>query len=161
MWTVFLFIGPFLAYQLESLCGLGRFRFAFPGQLFIAASIFVLGWIIAWASAYFMVMYGEGTPLPIDATHKLVIVGPYRYIRNPMAFSSLVQGAAVGLGAGSPLILAYIAVGALLWNYLARPWEEADLAGKFGAEYLAYQNEVRCWAPRLRPYSPDSHVTAS
>ncbi|RYG67912.1 isoprenylcysteine carboxylmethyltransferase family protein, partial [bacterium] len=161
MCFVFLLTGPYLAFEIESLLQLDRLRFTFPGQLAFSILLFMLGGTIAGMSAYFMVMNGDGTPLPTDSTRKLVVVGPYRYVRNPMAFASLVQGAAVGMGAGSPLILLYILVGVLMWNYLARPWEEADLLRKFGAEYEEYRRQVRCWAPRLRPYSPDSHVTAS
>jgi len=50
--------------------------------------------------------------------------------------------------------LAYVACGAVLWNFLARPWEERDLEFQFGEHYRAYKRAVRCWLPRLRPYAP-------
>jgi protein-S-isoprenylcysteine O-methyltransferase Ste14 len=53
---------------------------------------------------------------------------------------------------GSPLVLLYIVFGILLWNYVARPWEEFDLERRFGAPYIAYRNAVRCWIPRRRAY---------
>ncbi|HEX9998730.1 MAG TPA: isoprenylcysteine carboxylmethyltransferase family protein [Abditibacterium sp.] len=159
MWVVFLSIGPFVTFQIEEFFGLDRFRFAFQFQILLGVTLFIGGWIVAWASAYFMVTRGDGTPLPVDATRRLVVVGPYRYVRNPMAFASLCQGAAIGLMAGSPLILVYIAVGALMWNYGARPWEEHDLEAKFGADYAHYKREVRCWTPRLRPYSPPDSIS--
>lgn len=152
MWAIFLGAGPWMAYRLESWLGFDRFRFDFP--LALAVALFGAGWIVAWLSAYFIVTRGDGTPLPLDATNALVIAGPYRWVRNPMAFASLLQGAAIGLGAGSPLVLLYVLVGALMWNYGARPWEEADLEAKFGAPYARYKGEVSCWLPRLRPHSP-------
>jgi protein-S-isoprenylcysteine O-methyltransferase Ste14 len=153
MWTVFLAVGPLVVFWIEEWLGWDRFRFHFDGQTLAGAIVFVLGWIVAWTSAYFMVTRGEGTPLPIDSPNKLVIEGPYRFVRNPMAFGSLWQGAAIGLISGSPLVLVYIWVGAVLWNYTARLWEEFDLEQKFGAEYARYKREVRCWWPRLSPYS--------
>ncbi|HEX8463465.1 MAG TPA: isoprenylcysteine carboxylmethyltransferase family protein [Abditibacterium sp.] len=153
MWTVFLAIGPLIAFAIEDFTGLVRFRFAWRGQTLIGAVLFLLGWLIAWTSAYFMVTRGDGTPLPVDSTRKLVVAGPYRWVRNPMAFASLAQGGAIGLIAGSPLVLAYIFAGAWMWNHLARPWEEHDLERKFGAEYARYKREVRCWIPRFKPYS--------
>ncbi len=70
-----------------------------------------------------------------------------------MACASLIQGVAVGLALGSPLVLVYVLCGALAWNFGARPWEEADMEARFGEEFQRYTNAVRCWIPRLRPYS--------
>ena len=152
MWTVFLAVGPLLVFWVEEWLEWDRFRFHFEGQTWVGALLFCVGWAVAWTSAYFMVTRGDGTPLPVDSPNKLVIAGPYRFVRNPMAFASLCQGGAIGLMSGSPLVLLYIWVGALMWNYGARPWEEFDLEQKFGAEYARYKNEVRCWWPRCTPY---------
>lgn len=98
-----------------------------------------------------MAVAGEGTPLPADSPRKLIIVGQYRYVRNPMAMSSLMQGLCVALWLNSPLVAGYVVAGALLWNFLARPWEEADLKRRFGEPFRLYRREVRCWWPRLLP----------
>lgn len=148
MWLVFLGAGPFVVCTVETWLGLPRFRFPF----WLAALLFLAGGVIANVSAYYLVKIGRGTPLPVDATNELVVAGPYRWIRNPMAFASLFQGFAIGLALGSPLTLVYIYVGGLMWNYLARPWEELDLERKFGESYCRYKREVKCWVPRLRPY---------
>lgn len=158
MWTTFLAIGPLIAFGIEDFTGLDRFLFNFAFQTLCGALLFTLGWILAWTSAYFMVTRGEGTSLPIDATRRLVIAGPYRAVRNPMACGSLLQGATIGIIAGPPLVLTYIAVGARLWNFMARPWEEHDLERKFGADYAHYKRRVRCWTPRFRLYQPAHHV---
>ena len=152
MWLIFLVIGPLLIWNLENVTGLMRWRVAFWGQREIAALLFFLGWMLAWCSAYFLVTRGEGTPLPAAAPCRLVIVGPYRYVRNPMAMASLGQGLSIALFFGSPLMLAYILVGIVMWNYLARPWEEYDLERRFGADYRHYKSAVRCWIPRHSPY---------
>ena len=153
MWTAFLLIGPLVAWQIESWLlarGWPLSRFAPP--IVVAVALFIFGWIVAWWSAWVLVRWGDGTPLPLDSTNKLVVRGPYRWVRNPMAASSLLQGAAIGLGAGSPLILIYIVAGAWIWNVLARPWEEADMRARFGADFDRYQKSVRCWWPRFAPY---------
>ena len=51
----------------------------------------------------------------------------------------MLQGAALGVWFGSPLILIYVIAGALSWNFAARPWEEADLRARFGADYERYR----------------------
>ncbi|MFK0401011.1 methyltransferase family protein [Microbacterium sp. NPDC090225] len=110
--------------------------------LFLAAT--VLG---IW-SAVTMSMLGEGTPLPSEMARHLVIAGPYRFVRNPMAVAGIAQGVAVGLVLGSWLVVVYALFGSLVWNTVVRPIEEADLAERFGDEYSDYRDRVSCWVPR-------------
>jgi protein-S-isoprenylcysteine O-methyltransferase Ste14 len=92
---------------------------------------------------------GRGTPLPSAMPNRLVIAGPYRWVRNPMAVAGIMQGVAVGLILSSWLVVAYAVVGSLVWNYAVRPSEEADLRSRFGADFARYESEVRCWLPRV------------
>ncbi len=110
------------------------------------------GWALAYTSAAFMVVKGQGTPLPADCPRELVIAGPYRYVRNPMAMGSFAQDVAVGLFLGSPLVTLYALVGPVGWNYFVRPWEELDLERRFGEAYVRYREGVRCWVPRVKGY---------
>lgn len=80
----------------------------------------------------------------------LVVSGPYRYVRNPMAVGSISQGVAVGLMASSWLIVLYAVAGAVIWDWFVRPHEEAELSSRFGASFASYRNAVRCWVPTLR-----------
>lgn len=155
MGLVFLIIAPLLLWHLETVLlqhGWPLMRFVFPAPF--ALALFGLGLLVAWTSAWTLVRFGDGTPLPLDATNNLVVRGPYRWVRNPMACASLLQGAAVGLFLGSPLVLIYIVAGGVLWNFSARLWEEHDLEVQFGDEFSRYKREVRCWLPRVHPYSP-------
>ncbi|MGW9157719.1 methyltransferase family protein [Microbacterium sp. NPDC055665] len=100
-----------------------------------------------WSSAA-MSVRGAGTPLPSEMPRRLVISGPYRFVRNPMAVGGIGQGVAIGLIAGSWLVVLYALAGSLVWNTLVRPLEEADLEERFGAEFRAYRAAVSCWVPR-------------
>ncbi|MFK7789074.1 MAG: isoprenylcysteine carboxylmethyltransferase family protein, partial [Phycisphaeraceae bacterium] len=80
----------------------------------------------------------------------LVVSGPYRYVRNPMALAGIVQGLAVGLMMGSWLVLAYAMSGGVIWHVMVRPIEEADLLKRFGDPYKQYKASLRCWWPKLR-----------
>jgi protein-S-isoprenylcysteine O-methyltransferase Ste14 len=154
MWLVFFFLIPAYLYHLEEHAGLKRYRFASRRLRSASFTLFMLGWLLAYTSAAFMVVHGEGTPLPADATRKLVIAGPYRYIRNPMATGSFAQGFAVAFFLGSPAVTLYVLIGAVGWNYFVRPWEESDLEWRFGEAYAHYRDQVRCWIPNLHPYGP-------
>lgn len=144
-WAVFLIAGPLLIRWLEGRLGVPAL--SFPGQWLAALCLATPAATLNLASGYVMAVAGEGTPFPTDTARKLVIRGPYRYLRNPMAVGGLGLGAAVGLFLGSWLTLVYVIAGGVLWNAIARPMEERELGARFGAPYEAYRARVRCWIP--------------
>lgn len=149
-WGFFLVVLPWLVSEAEHRIGSPTFEPNRP----VAAAIFVVFGSLGLTSGFTMSRAGEGTPLPIDAPRRLVVVGPYRYVRNPMAVAGLAQGGATGLWFGSPLVFVYVLAGGLLWNTAIRPPEEADLRRRFGAEFDHYCETVRCWLPTTTPYEP-------
>jgi protein-S-isoprenylcysteine O-methyltransferase Ste14 len=127
---------------------------AFAAPVGVAAV--TLASILGVLSAVAMSTLGRGTPLPSAMPNRLVIAGPYRWVRNPMAVAGIVQGAAVGLILSSWLVVVYAVAGSLVWNYAVRPLEEADLERRFGQEFVRYRDTVRCWVPRF----PDARESA-
>lgn len=125
-----------------------------PGLFVLGLVVLVLASALGLWSAAAMSLRGEGTPLPSAAANRLVIAGPYRWVRNPMAVAGIMQAVGVGLMLGSWLVIVYAIAGAVYWNALVRPYEEADLETRFGEEFVAYRARVRCWVPRLPPVSP-------
>jgi protein-S-isoprenylcysteine O-methyltransferase Ste14 len=82
-------------------------------------------------------------------SRQLVTDGPYALCRNPLYFFSFL------LGGGMALIFQNIAVFAFFGVSLALHWlavgrEERNLAGIFGAAYLAYCRQVPRFIPSLR-----------
>jgi protein-S-isoprenylcysteine O-methyltransferase Ste14 len=123
-----------------------------PGHRLGAAVLFVGGCVLGLSSAWFMATIGNGTPLPFDAAAKLVVVGPYRYVRNPMAIGGIGQSIAVALYRGSYSALAYSILAGILWHALIRPPEEQFLATQFGLDYEEYCTAVKLWIPRVKPF---------
>jgi protein-S-isoprenylcysteine O-methyltransferase Ste14/predicted DCC family thiol-disulfide oxidoreductase YuxK len=154
LWALFFAALPLLCYHLEPALGLEGYRFAAPAWLVIGLALLVCGSLLHLVSDLVLAVHGEGTPLPIDCPRRLVIAGPYRYVRNPMAVAALAQGTGVALMLGSPLALGYALVVALLENFLVRPWEEGELERRFGDAFRRYRKRVRCWRPRVHGYDP-------
>jgi len=95
-----------------------------------------------------MATRGNGTPLPTASAPSLVIAGPYRYVRNPMALPGIAQGIAVGAYLGSYGVIAYSLLGAIFWHIIVRPVGERDLVERIGESYDHYRTSVRLWLPR-------------
>jgi len=147
-WGFFLAVVPVVVRFLEQRWGLDvTVPWLWPVGLVLLALASALG---LW-SGFTMSVIGKGTPLPAAMPNRLVVAGPYRFIRNPMAVAGFMQGAAVGLLLSSWIVVAYGVAGAFLWNYAIRPHEEADLERRFGDEFRRYRAAVRCWIPRLQP----------
>jgi protein-S-isoprenylcysteine O-methyltransferase Ste14 len=122
-----------------------------PTAVPVGSALLVLASALGLWSAVAMSTRGRGTPLPSAMPNALVIAGPYRIVRNPMAVAGILQAVAVGVLLSSWLVVAYAIAGALVWNYLVRPLEEADLEARFGERYRRYRSAVRCWWPRFTP----------
>ena len=75
----------------------------------------------------------------------LVIKGIYRYSRNPMYVGFLLLLAALAIYLRSPLAFALLPLFVLYMNRFQIAPEERFLLQKFGAEYQAYQAQVRRW----------------
>jgi protein-S-isoprenylcysteine O-methyltransferase Ste14 len=90
---------------------------------------------------------GRGTPAPFDPPRRLVVRGPYRFVRNPMYIGFLlvlVGEAALTASAG---LLAYSTVVALALHVFVVSYEERALLRRFGESYQRYCHHVRRWLP--------------
>ncbi|MCI0709700.1 MAG: isoprenylcysteine carboxylmethyltransferase family protein [Chloroflexi bacterium] len=98
---------------------------------------------------------GQGTLAPWDPTRHLVVVGVYRYVRNPMISGvfSILLGKAILFGSLPVLIwaLVFMAVNMIYMPLI----EEPGLRDRFGAEYDEYVRHVPRWLPRRRPWTHD------
>jgi protein-S-isoprenylcysteine O-methyltransferase Ste14 len=151
VWGFALGLLPAAAVQVDRRLGLPRLRWS--AKVPIGAALFALGSAVGLHAAYCMAETGHGTPIPFDAARDLVVVGPYRIVRNPMAVSAITQSAGIALALGSPTAALIPPAGALVWNRFIRPSEEDFLVARFGRPYREYQRAVRCWVPTWPPYA--------
>jgi protein-S-isoprenylcysteine O-methyltransferase Ste14 len=91
---------------------------------------------------------GKGTPAPFDPPRRLVIQGPYRFVRNPMYIGAGLALAGAALFYQSWTLLLYTGLFFLATHLFVVVYEEPTLRRTFGAEYEAYCNRVGRWRPK-------------
>ena len=111
--------------------------------------------IAVWTARLF-VRLGEGTIAPWYPPKRLVVAGPYRYVRNPMIVSVILFLIAEALLFSSWSIAVWAAVFMAINTIYFPLAEERRLETKFGEDYVLYKANVPRWLPRLRPWDlPD------
>lgn len=121
----------------------------------IAAVPSVLGFAVALRCIWDFGWTGRGTPAPFIPPQELVVVGFYRYVRNPMYVGFIVGwlGLWVIFGRASQTALTVALVAVVGVALFVRWYEEPTLRRMFGAEYDEYCRNVPRWIPRLRAWS--------
>jgi len=118
------------------------------GALLMGSGLYYLS-ITIWL----FINIGRGTLAPWSPTSKLVVIGPYRHVRNPMISGVLMTllGESIVFGSLGIFIcfLLFFIINHIYFIYS----EEPGLARRFGDEYLSYKRNVPRWIPRLRPWA--------
>ena len=120
----------------------------------IAALPSVLGFAVALRCVWDFGQTGHGTPAPIAPPKRLVVVGFYRFVRNPMylGFFAGWIGLWVVFGRANLFAIAVAAAVVLGIVLFVRLYEEPTLRKMFGAEYEDYCRNVRRWLPRIKAW---------
>jgi protein-S-isoprenylcysteine O-methyltransferase Ste14 len=120
--------------------------------------VVAVGALIAVPCAWEFAWRGLGTPAPFDPPRRLVITGPYRFVRNPMYVGMGLALIGEGIVYPNIRLLMWIMV-AVLWlllNGFIIIYEEPTLRRMFDGDYEKYCRDVRRWIPRLRPFDNPS-----
>ncbi len=144
-----LFIGLVLVVlpaQVLSWAGVARpARFGPPqlgGMIVGAAGAAVAIWCILTFA-----LLGRGTPAPFDPPRRLVVRGPYRYVRNPMYVGASLALAGAALFYETGVLWAYAGGVLVLTHLVVVLYEEPTLRQTFGEDYETYCRQVRRWWP--------------
>ncbi len=129
----------------------------------VAASLayFAVGFALFATSLYYFWSRGRGTLAPWDPPRRFVVVGPYRFVRNPMIAGVLfvLLGEAC-LFRAMPFAAWTAAFAGLNAVYIPL-LEEPMLAARFGEPYRQYTKHVRRFLPRLSPWTPTAAKPSS
>ena len=131
---------------------LGRSGFARPASIGITelagAGVAVIGAIVALWCVFTFVFVGQGTPAPFDPPRRLVVRGPYRFVRNPMYIGAGLALAGAAVVFRSLALIGYLALLAAIVQAMVVWYEEPTLSRLFGADYEEYRRQVHRWVPR-------------
>jgi protein-S-isoprenylcysteine O-methyltransferase Ste14 len=102
-----------------------------------------------WCVSTFALL-GKGTPAPFDPPRRLVVRGPYKFVRNPMYLGAVIALAGAAVFYESAALAGYAAAFLLMTHAFVMWYEEPTLRVTFGTEYDGYCSQVRRWWPRLK-----------
>jgi protein-S-isoprenylcysteine O-methyltransferase Ste14 len=146
-----LFIGVVLIYvpaRLLSWSGIVQ-PLAIGIQHIVGIMIGTAGAVIALWCIFTVASIGRGTPAPFDPPRRLVIQGPYRFVRNPMYIGAGLALTGAALFHASLPLLGYAGIFFLIAHLFVISYEEPTLRRTFGQEYEDYCGQIRRWWPSL------------
>lgn len=109
-----------------------------------------LGLALAVACVLTFALVGKGTPAPFDPPRRLVVAGPYRWVRNPMYIGAATALLGAALFYRSPALAAYALGFVLMTHLFVLLYEEPHLRRTFGQSYEDYLRTVHRWRPSWR-----------
>jgi len=116
------------------------------------AVVFATGFaLFAWCVSLFA-RVGRGTLAPWDPTQRLVAVGPYRHVRNPMISGVCLMLIGEALLWRSGVLGLWACAFVLINHAYFLLSEEPGMERRFGESYREYRQHVPRWIPRIRPW---------
>jgi len=105
--------------------------------------------LVLWCLVTFAFV-GKGTAAPFDPPRRLVVVGPYRFVRNPIYVGAVVAMLGAAMVLWSWWLVLYALVVLVVTHVLVILYEEPHLRSVFGQSYEDYLHSVHRWIPTWR-----------
>ena len=123
--------------------------------LFSSLSIILIfvGLFLSYISIIQFLPFGLQTIAIWGKTTKLIVTGPYRYVRNPMLAGAFLYLLGLSLFFESIPLFIWALTFFVGYSLLFLYYEEPKLLREFGNSYKRYQQQVSRWIPRLSPWS--------
>ncbi len=140
---VFFILLPYFFVQLNNYFSLpiySNYLLKILGTIFI---LFGTG-LFLYCSRLFLI-FGRGTPVPIEPPKKLVVSGLYKYTRNPIYLGYFMIFLGEFFFFGQFLLLIYFFLTIVKINLYVIYYEEPILKKRFGKSYREYLKKIPRW----------------
>lgn len=97
-------------------------------------------------------LQGDGTPIPLDPTKRLVTTGIYAYVSNPMQLSAALGFFVLGVFLMNVWIVAAALMAWVFVQGMVRWHHRHDLLKRFPSGWPEYKRNVPEWVPRWTPW---------
>lgn len=137
-------LAPLLAIVLY-LVGVGGIGLA-SGWKLLGVLLMISGIAVRWSGIWTLRRFFSAN-VAVQSDHRLVVAGPYRWVRHPGYFGGWLMFVGLALALANwiaLLVLAVLTVPALLYRIMV---EEQALRGAFPEEYAVYAGRVRKFIP--------------
>ena len=124
--------------QVDQTIGIGSFYVGY-GNIVIGVVTIIMGGFLAFWTIIAQIKLASGTPFPMLPTKKLLIIGPFKYCRNPMTLGTIIVYSGVVILVGSYTALLAVVIFSLMLLVYLKLIEEKELEMRFGQEYLEYK----------------------
>jgi protein-S-isoprenylcysteine O-methyltransferase Ste14 len=126
----------------------------------LAAIPSILGFSVALRCIWDFGWIGHGTPAPVLPPQRLVVVGFYRYVRNPMYVGFAAGWIGLWIIFGHANVAAILTAAAVAFgvHLFVVYYEEPTLREKFGDTYDEYRRNVRRWWPRMHAWKQPTGI---
>ena len=108
------------------------------------------GMVLLFAGGTVVLLCGGMLSTPGIIPIKFVVVGPFRYMRNPMSLGLVTTMFGLALFCRSISILLFSVTLFLVLHGIVVLWEESFLEKRYGESYVQYKHSVNRWLPIFR-----------
>jgi protein-S-isoprenylcysteine O-methyltransferase Ste14 len=113
----------------------------------LAVSIISIGVVLYFSCLWFFGAVGRGTPGLWDSPRRVVTVGPYKWVRNPIYIGALLIVSGEAWLFHSVGLVFYTVALAIAFHVIVLGYEEPRLRVRFGEGYEIYRQTVSRWIP--------------
>ena len=107
------------------------------------------GGLLALMCTLYMFIGLKGTPLVTSPPEKILVKGPYAYVRNPMMLSLLLTLLGEAFFFAHGLLFVWLICWARIGHLMVVNYEEPQLEIRFGEGWKIYCLKVPRWVPRM------------
>ncbi len=118
------------------------------GIYFLISVLALTGWAFAVWSIVVQYKFGNGTPIPVMATQKMVVKKPFSICRNPMALGTIIFYVCIGILIGSVSAIVMSIIFAMILLTYIKVIEEKELEIRFGQDYVDYKKKTPFLFPK-------------